>query len=571
MQVGDLADGPLADVLRGLAADRATGGLHVQRDDSPAARDAVLYLRDGRLYAATSPGPRPLLGVRLVSAGAVTREALEEALASQAGELAGWRLGELLVHLGYVDAEIVTEFVIEQILDTVAEVSSWPAGGWRFRRGERTRDADDLALDIDAVLDHVLQRRSHLSTLAAAGSADAVPARVSYDPELAAAQIPLAQTLLREIDGTRTLAELAARCGLTTFEAGQVLALLTDAGAIEIHEPDPAAASAAPAAGGGEQTADDDLSALFAGDEDDLGVQLAILARQAEEARFAAEARRHDEITARRRAANAAADCVSPRTAPDDRTQAPVPDPAPDVVVPAAAGETPDTHEPETVPSGPDVPARPLTVDVRDLPDGPVLADGLPDFPVVDDMPDFPVADGVPDLPVVDDMRDLPVAYDHLEALAAAVAPDAPDGPTPFAPLREVVPESQAYDDAAEGGIAALRDLAAAGFTLPEADEEPGPDELSAPDDRYALTDTLADTAGALGAYEPDYAVSEPAAEAAGNPFVDSAALLRELSSLGLDDVPVQRATSRSAPPAGRPAPPVAAAGKSKRKSIFGR
>lgn len=541
MQVGDLADGPLADVLRTLAADRATGGLHVQREGGPSTRDAVLYLRDGRLYAATSPGPRPLLGVRLVSAGAVTREALEEALASQAGELAGWRLGELLVHLGYVDAEIVTEFVIEQIVDTVAEVSSWPSGGWRFRRGERTRDADDLALDIDAVLDHVLQRRSHLSTLAAAGSADAVPTRVSYDPELAAAQIPLAQTLLGEIDGSRTLAELAVRCGLTTFEAGQVLALLKESGAIEIHEPGPLARRA-PTAGGSDPQAgaDDDLAALFAADEDDLGVQLAILARQAEEARFAAESRRHDEITARRRAANAAADCTAPAAA-----AAPAPGLAPADGDPPVPAEALDRYEPEDLPLVPGLPERPVTVDVRDL----------------------------PDLPVASDLRDLPVAYDHLEALAAAVAPDAPDGPTPFAPSHEVVPESQAYDDTAEGGIAALRDLAAAGFTLPDAVEEPDLDELSAPDGRYALTEALSDVVGvpsSLGAYEPQYAVAEPAAESAGNPFVDSASLLRELSSLGLDDVPTQRATPRSVAVA-RPAAPISGNGKSKRKSIFGR
>lgn len=303
MQAGELADGPLADILRSLAADGATGGLHVRRRDgqpdtgsagSPA--DAILYLRDGRLYAATAPGPRPLLGVRLVAAGAVTREALEEALESQKGELAGWRLGELLVHLGYVDAEIVAEFVVEQILDTVAEVSAWNAGGWRFRGGERTREPDGLAVDIDDVLSQVHVRRLSWQDLeASAGGAGAVPLRVSYDDQLAAEEIPLAQTLLTDIDGRRTLAELASRCGLTTYEAGYVLSHLVDSGLVVLAD---SGATDEPSA-----TVLDQVFALPEANDPavDLATQLAVLARQAEEARWAAEARQHSELAARRR------------------------------------------------------------------------------------------------------------------------------------------------------------------------------------------------------------------------------------------------------------------------------
>ena len=46
-----------------------------------------------------------MLGVRLMSRGALTPEALAEALEIQRTELQGWRLGELLVHLGYVELD----------------------------------------------------------------------------------------------------------------------------------------------------------------------------------------------------------------------------------------------------------------------------------------------------------------------------------------------------------------------------------------------------------------------------------------------------------------------------------
>lgn len=517
MQSGDLADGCLGDVLRSHAADAATGGLHVRRaGDGTTQRDAVLYLKDGALYAATSPGPRPLLGVRLVAAGAVTREALQEALESQAGDLAGWRLGELLVHLGYVEPDIVTEFVIEQMLDTVGEVVSWPDGTWRFRKGEHTRGSNDFALDVNAVLAHVAKRLEHLTTLAAAGSADSVPIRLSYDSELVSAQIPLAQTLLSVIDGNRTISELAVRCGLTTFEAGQVLALLVESGAVELREQPPAEVPQVDGTTAAEPddttVADDDLSALLAAGDDDLGMQLAVLARQAEEARFAAEDRRRDEITSRRRRARETAE--SAETEPAAR------------VAPHPVESTP---EPAAVTA--ELPVRP------------------------DDVPAS---------------EDLPLAYDHLDALAAAVAaatsmsdetPEAPAGPTPFAaegpeqsdgPSRHATFEPAAGHDPRDSGVAALRELAsAAAFTTadPDADLAQGSPEPA----RASATG---------GSYEP----ASESAGPEGNPFVDSAALLRELSSLGLEDMPAPAAARAPIQRA-----PVATQARSKRKSIFGR
>lgn len=510
MQSGDLADGSLGDVLRSLAAGSATGGLHVRRDggDTPR-RDAVLYLKEGALYAATSSGPRPLLGVRLVAAGAVTREALQEALESQAGDLAGWRLGELLVYLGYVEPDIVTEFVIEQMLDTVGEVVSWSEGSWRFRKDERTRGSEDFALDVSAVLAHVAKRFDHLTTLAAAGSADSVPVRLSYDGELAAQQIPLAQTLLSVVDGQRTISELAVRCGLTTFEAGQVLTLLVDSGAVELRERAPAEDASLPAATASEPAAagaDDDLSVLLTADEDDLGMQLAVLARQAEEARFAAEDRRRQEITSRRRQAR------------ED----------------AEAAEVEAAIEPERVEAAaPEAVTEKVTIRPGDLPAA----------------------------------EDLPLAYDHLDALAAAVAeatlaaeepPAAPAVPTPFAadtpdqdPQETYQPVGEHVDTWPEdNGVAALRDLASA---------EPAP--TATPDEDQPVREPQPAMASA-GSYEPASESGGPE----GNPFVDSAALLRELSSLGLDDLPV--------PASARPhvqRAPVATQARSRRKSIFGR
>ena len=62
-----------------------------------------------------------------------------EALEVQGTELQGWRLGELLVHLGFVDRAVVESFVTEQVRDQIADLLSWPVAEKKFRNGKRTR------------------------------------------------------------------------------------------------------------------------------------------------------------------------------------------------------------------------------------------------------------------------------------------------------------------------------------------------------------------------------------------------------------------------------------------------
>lgn len=518
MQAGDLADGPLADILRSLAADGATGGLHVRRRDGQAdagsARspsDAILYLRDGRLYAATAPGPRPLLGVRLVAAGAVTREALEEALESQKGELAGWRLGELLVHLGYVDAEIVAEFVVEQILDTIAEVSAWGAGGWRFRSGERTREPDGLAVDIDDVLSQVHVRRLSWQDLeVSAGGAGAVPLRVSYDDQLATEQIPLAQTLLTDIDGHRTLAELATRCGLTTYEAGYVLSHLVDSGLVVLSDPVT-----------GDEPSPTVLDEAFALPEAsdpavDLATQLAVLARQAEEARWATEARQHSELAARRREVSA------PRLSPVELSPLEL---------------SPVQPEP-----------RPISLAPREEPALELAPLAEPEFGLAPlDEPELgesSVAD-VDEAPTDDE---LPGRWD--EGGSSAEPPHRRTGPSIGDPS-EFVPTVPPADDQA-AIRAALAEVAAGSFA-------------AALDAEVAAASKPAFASLAPSVTPPAATDYAPGADELG-PVADTASLLRELSFLGLDDAPASATTA----PRSLPARPAVAA-KPKRKSIFGR
>ena len=142
MLKGDLATSPLPEVLRQLAAGGATGCLHVvDPSREPDADEAQVYLRSGRVYAVVVPGARPTLGARLVTSGALGPEALAEALEAQRTELQGWRLGELLVHLGYVDQPVVEDFVNEQVRASLSDLLPWRHATWKFRVNQKTREA----------------------------------------------------------------------------------------------------------------------------------------------------------------------------------------------------------------------------------------------------------------------------------------------------------------------------------------------------------------------------------------------------------------------------------------------
>ncbi|MHB2023058.1 MAG: DUF4388 domain-containing protein, partial [Mycobacteriales bacterium] len=250
---GDLRTTPLVTLLRELSEERALGCLHVFDPDG---EEALVHFKNGLIYAVSVPGRRPQLGSRLVSSGALAPEALAEALEAQRSELHGWRLGELLVHLGYVDQPVVEAFVNEQVHEAMWDLLRWQDGTWKFRRNEKTREDVATPLSVDGLLSVLRERQERWEQIAAVvHGPTAVPALSSRSqgapPELMLD--PDAWSLLCKIDGERTVAELARECGYTFFEVGQILLNLIFAGLVEVDAGDQANALIA---GLGEDPAD---------------------------------------------------------------------------------------------------------------------------------------------------------------------------------------------------------------------------------------------------------------------------------------------------------------------------
>jgi hypothetical protein len=516
MLKGDLVTTSLPEVLRTLAETSATGCLRVTPDTGEARpEDAQLYLRGGRVYAVTLPGRSPRLGARLVASGDLSPADLAEATEAQRTELQGWRLGELLVHLG----------VVEQ----PSSRRSWRSS---CARAPRAPAVDHRPLALPRLRAHPRGRRPARAGRGPARRGRPAPCRLrALVPEGAYGVVvlsaageapetqsldPQAWSLLCAVDGERTVAALAAAGGFTLHEAGHLVAALVDAGLVEVEAPAAPVVVEAPVAP--VEVAVEPAPLPVVADE----VPVAVVEPVEVAPVLVAEPVEPAGIAARLAAALKSLD-------PDGVGMVPTP----------MAGEQVERSL-----------ERPVDEDLREDSVGRAsasLASALGEPAGELDL--FPVEDrSVRLAPVVD-----------LDAKQAERrARDAQE----LAERQAEVEEARRAEEEAAG--AAAEEAAAATEALAESRrtaelQAAAFAELSA---SASLDEVAPGPPAAPVVTEPEPVVERPAPAPRS---ADTAALLRELSSLGLEEEP-----SATVVPPPRPAPPVAVATK-KRKGLFGR
>jgi hypothetical protein len=210
--------------------------------------EGLVWFRDGQVYAVSVPGRRPLLGIRLVTAGAISPDQLNDALELQRNQMPTSRLGEVLVKLGLVNRRVIENFALEQQRDMLADLLGWQVDDQRFRNGAHTRTDIAPFTDVADLLNQARLRQQHWPAVVEdLGGVDAVPLPTGMVPhaELATAEA----VVFRLVDGVRTLTDIADECGFTVFEAADVTLGLVAAGLVTtaaelLHDPRPAEADA---------------------------------------------------------------------------------------------------------------------------------------------------------------------------------------------------------------------------------------------------------------------------------------------------------------------------------------
>jgi hypothetical protein len=223
-------------ILRDLGQSGATGVLEINH---PHDEMSHVWVRGGRIYAMQVPGYRPALGIRLLSGGLVSPEQLSAAAAEQRERFPGHLIGQVLVGMGYVDAQVIDAFVRDQVRDQVADLLDLAVISSEFHEGRHVRQDIIEPTDIDQLLAVARANRDRRAeVLERVGGAHVTP--VLGPPGTGPAQTPLGPydwALLCRVDGRRDLTELARVCGFTVVEAAQVVADLAMTGLLAIPEP----------------------------------------------------------------------------------------------------------------------------------------------------------------------------------------------------------------------------------------------------------------------------------------------------------------------------------------------
>jgi tetratricopeptide (TPR) repeat protein len=225
---GSLKEASLPDVLQLLAMGKKTGCLSVSHRNN----FGYIYFDKGRISYASVVNRRDRLGDMLVKAGAVTRRALEDAVAMQ-DRRREKRLGELLMESGAITLTQLHAAIDIQIREAVYFLFTWNQGTFNF-------DADVLP---DAS-EHVVSINPESLLLEGARRVDEwsliekkIPTfDLVFEGDRAramASEVELTeeQTVVLElIDGRRDVQGIVDASGLVEFEVGKALYGLMTAG-----------------------------------------------------------------------------------------------------------------------------------------------------------------------------------------------------------------------------------------------------------------------------------------------------------------------------------------------------
>ena len=242
---GPLRELALSDVFQLLDLSRKTGTLTVSHETRH--QPAVVRFDRGGVVGAQLGDAQDRLGHLLLRAGKVTERHVEAARRAQAQEV-GKPLGAFLVEAGVVTAPDVARQLRFQIQEAVYELMQWKDGYFRFEEGPPpTPGPVNVRVPTESLLMEAARRIDEWSTLESKiPHMEVVPALVHEPGEDAVLDLhPSEWEVLAEIDGQRTLKEIAGALGRGDFEVAKIVWGLVSTGVVDILDEAPIATSTA--------------------------------------------------------------------------------------------------------------------------------------------------------------------------------------------------------------------------------------------------------------------------------------------------------------------------------------
>ncbi|MBW3587852.1 MAG: DUF4388 domain-containing protein [Actinobacteria bacterium] len=250
---GDLGGIGVPRLFRAIADERRTGRLVLEPGSG--GQEGHVYFRRGEAYHARLVGSGIQLGTRLVSAGYLADQDVEGALAIQKSEGGLRRLGEILIEDGMVPRQAIEKIVRQQIEDTIFEILRWEGGTFQFEPDVLSDEDIGLQVSVEnLVMEGARRFREWHQITRRIPTLEAVPRFAEEEgAAIEVALTPEEWSLVSKVDGTSTVVELARQCGFTELEGARCVFGLVTAGLLEVELPE-----------GAELPEDDDeLEAVF--------------------------------------------------------------------------------------------------------------------------------------------------------------------------------------------------------------------------------------------------------------------------------------------------------------------
>ena len=146
---GDLSVVTIDNLMQLVSHAGLSGELCLATPDN----DACFIVRNGALVFGHMELNFPRTGERLVQAGYITTEKLQEGLQFYQAESDKQRLGELLVEKQFILNSHLEEIIKEQVKDCFFQVLSWNLGTFTFCVNESPPEEDIL---LDERIDHLI-------------------------------------------------------------------------------------------------------------------------------------------------------------------------------------------------------------------------------------------------------------------------------------------------------------------------------------------------------------------------------------------------------------------------------
>jgi hypothetical protein len=256
---GPLRELALTDVFQLLDLSRKTGVLTVTSETG--GRKAVVRFDRGAIVTAQLAGSTGRIDRLLLRAGKVTEAQVNEAVRRQQAD-PGRRIGTILVEMGAVSEADLKRQLRFQIEEIVFELIQWKDGYFRFEEATPlTNGAVPIRVPTESLLMEAARRIDEWSTLEAkVPHMGVVPALTGENDGGTLDLHPTEWEVLAEIDGARTLKEIASDVGRSDFDVAKIVFGLIATGVVEIVDERPAT----PEPAGGDTSLFEGLAAAHA-------------------------------------------------------------------------------------------------------------------------------------------------------------------------------------------------------------------------------------------------------------------------------------------------------------------